>query len=98
MARCTFYVQIEPEWNQYSHAKNGDLILHSIKAKRITQSRPDSPLSSTITVKLTVEVPDSAFQPLRPEAVIVIPESFVQENPVEVVAEDASNPPVLVEE
>ena len=93
MARCTFYVQIEPEWSAYTD-KNGDLVLRTIKAKRMTQQRPNEPLGGSVMVKLTVEVPDSAFMPLRPEAVIVVPESFVKENPIEVVAEDAHEPAV----
>jgi hypothetical protein len=93
MARCTFYVQIEPEWSAYA-AKNGDPVLRAIKAKRMTQSRPNDPLGGSVMVKLTVEVPDGAFMPLRPEAVIVVPENFVKQNPIQVIAEDPDEPAV----
>lgn len=89
MARCTFYVQIEPEFSAYA-SRDGDPQLRGIKAKRMTQSRPSDPLGGSVLVKLTVEVPDGAFMPLRPEAVVVIPENFVKDNPVHVVAEDVN--------
>jgi hypothetical protein len=89
MARCTFYVQIEPEWSAYA-SHNGDPQLRTIKAKRMTQSRPSDPLGGSVMVKMTVEVPDSAFMPLRPEAIVVVPENFVKDNPIEVIVEDAN--------
>lgn len=79
---ATFYVQVEPEWFTSSR-------LRGAKAIRLTQSKPNPPKGGTVTCKLTVRLPSSAFLPLRPEAVIVVPEGMVIENPIEV---EAVNP------
>jgi hypothetical protein len=55
---------------------------------RMTTRRPDRPKGGTVTVKLTLDIPDSAFYPLSPEAVIVVPESMVLVTPIQVIAED----------
>lgn len=81
---ATFYVQIEPDFSSYDPER-----VISAKAVAITQQKPRSPRPGTVTCKLTVRVPDAAFLPLRPEAVIVVPEDMVAANqPVEVEAGD----------
>lgn len=90
MPRATFWVQIEPEWDSYRRDSDGEPLLHGIKAKRITQNRPEVPLGGTVSMKLTVEVPEGVFKPLRPEAVIVVPEGMVVQHPIEVTVEDPS--------
>lgn len=87
MAKTTFYVQVEPVWSRWNRPGTDEKSLDSIRAERITKSKPTKPLSGTVTVKLTVDIPDAAFYPLRPEAVVRIPESLLQLNPLEVVAE-----------
>lgn len=84
---ATFYVQIEPEWSRYPN-ENGDKTVSAIKAIAVTQKQPRSPRGGTLSMKLSVEVPDGAFMPLRPEAVIVIPEGMAIVNPIEVTVED----------
>jgi hypothetical protein len=86
---ATFYAQVEPEWG-YGRDANGERRLAGAKVARITQKRPGSPIAGTVMVKLTIRVPRSAFLPLRPAAVVVIPEDMTVTTPVEVVAEDPS--------
>lgn len=69
---ATFYAQIEPSF--YRRYRQTDAPrLHSIQATRITQKRPAKPMPGCVVVKLTVRIPDAAFLPLAPEAVIEIP-------------------------
>lgn len=83
---ATFYVQIEPEFSSY----NPERVIRA-KAVAITQQKPRSPRGGTVTCKLTVRVPDAAFLPLQPEAIIVVPEDMVAANaPIEVEAGDPS--------
>jgi hypothetical protein len=85
---ATFYAQVEPEWGWASGGK--DKPLRGAKVVRITQKKPDKPASGTVLVKLTLRLPNSAFLPLRPEAVVVVPEGMAVTTPLEVIAEDPS--------
>lgn len=92
MARTTFYAQVEPEfYTSYGGTKQH---LRSIKVARITQKRPGRPVGGTVLVKLTLEIPDQAFLPLEPEAVIKVPASMVEINPIMVEAEEPDDPAV----
>lgn len=82
---ATFYVQIEPEWSRYP-SENGDRVIRALKAVGITQRWPSRPRGGTVTAKLTIRIPDAAFLPLRPEAIVVVPEDMVVVNPIEVEA------------
>lgn len=84
---ATFYAQVEPEWGR-TWAGEDEAPLRSAKVVRTTQQRPKRPQSGTVLLKLTVRVPAGAFYPLRPEAVVVIPESLTELGPIEVVAGD----------
>lgn len=85
----TFYAQVEPEWSNWvSH--DGERSLRGAKVVTITQKKPAKPRGGTVLVKLTVRVPQAAFLPLRPEAIVVIPDEMTATQPVEVVAEDPS--------
>lgn len=84
---ATFYAQVEPDWSGYASTSTGERALVGAKVKRITQARPERPAGGTVLVKLTLRLPDSAFRPLRPEAVVVVPESSTLATPVQVVAE-----------
>lgn len=75
-----FWLQIEPDFYGGEDPK-----IRAIKAVGLTQKRPRQPRNAVL-VKLTVQVPDAAFLPLRPEAVIVIPEGMT-----------AINEPIIVE-
>jgi hypothetical protein len=83
--QTSFYVQIEPEF-----FGNDNPQVRQIKAVGLTQKRPRAQRGGTVMVKLTIEVPDGAFLPLRPEATIVIPEGMTVAEPITVEAEDPS--------
>lgn len=86
---ATFFAQVEPEFSRYG---NRDGLRDVVRAKVIalTQKRPDKPRGGTVLVKLTLRVPKAAFLPLRPEAIVVIPEDMTVTTPVEVIAEEPS--------
>lgn len=68
---ATFYLQVEPTW--YGNGK-----LSGAKLARSSQNKPGRPIGGTVTVKLTVHVPKSAFLPLQPEAEVIIPEGMTE--------------------
>lgn len=76
------YLQVEPIWRGQ----------HVVGAKVIAlnQKKPSRPRGGTITTKITIRIPTGAFLPLQPEAVVVIPEGMVVQNPIEVEATDAN--------
>ena len=83
---ATFYVQVEPTFWRWA----SDPQVASISAVRMTQKRPRVQRPGTAMVKLTVRIPDAAFLPLRPEAVIEIPMDLVTIEPLHVEAGDPS--------
>jgi len=84
---ATFYAQVEPEWSRY-RTVGGEKALEGAKVVTITQRKPSRPRGGTVLVKLTIRVPEAAFLPLRPEAIVVVPEDMTIASPIEVVAED----------
>jgi hypothetical protein len=83
----TVYLQIEPRFWQWGNSD--DPTVSSINAVRMTQKRPRSQKPGTAMVKLTIRIPDRAFLPLRPEAVVVIPEDLVT---IEAITVEAGDP------
>lgn len=79
---ATMYVQLEPEFWTF----RGETKVRDIRAVRMTQKRPVHQRGGTVLVKLTIRVPDNAFLPLRPEAIVVVPESMTSAEPVTVEA------------
>jgi hypothetical protein len=77
---ATFYAQVEPTFN-YNREN-----VRSAKVVALTQKKPDRPRGGTVLLKLTVRVPEAAFLPLRPEAIVVIPEDMAIAQPIEVEA------------
>lgn len=78
MAKAKFYVTIVPEWGRTPPGKDHPG-LDGIKAIALTQTPPRGGRRDprgTVVVALTIEVPDGAFLPLRPEAVVVVPEGL----------------------
>lgn len=69
--RATTYLQIEPDWSYDATTVLG------AKVVRCTQRAPkDKQLSGTVLVKITIDVPESAFLPLTPEGVVTIPDNL----------------------
>lgn len=82
MAKTEFYVTVEPRFSTH-----GTLL--SISATGLTKRRPERRTrSGSISVKLSLDIPDGAFLPLRPEAVIVVPEGMTRVEPIVVEAQD----------
>jgi hypothetical protein len=94
---ATFYAQVQPEWSRYASLRDGQRRLDGAKVVRITQVRPAKPVGGTVLVKLTLRLPAAAFLPLRPEAVVVIPDSLTEAQHVEVIAGDPHQPTEEVE-
>lgn len=90
--KATVYLQVQPEYNRWVSASSRDTAdaIRGAKVIGSTQNRSQSPKPGTVEVKITVELPKGAFLPLRPAAVVVIPESMTQPHPVEVEALDAN--------
>ena len=86
---ATFYAQIEPEFSSYV-SREGDRAVLGAKVVGLTQKRPERPRSGVVVTKLTVRIPKAAFLPLRPEAIVVIPEDMTAPYPIEVEAGDPS--------
>lgn len=83
----TFYVQVEPTFGRWTD-RTGKHPVAALRAVAMNKNTPRSPRGGTVLVKLTLRIPDTAFYPLRPEAVIVIPEEMTLAQPLEVMAAD----------
>ena len=93
--KTTCYLQVEPTFYRWG---SGDPTLREIRVKRVTQSRPRDPIPGSVIVKLTIDIADEAFLPLKPEATVVIPVThtepvLVESEPVEVLPEADSQVP-----
>lgn len=91
--KATVYLQVQPEyawWAKNRKEFDKPSAIDGAKVVGYTQNKARKPKPGTVEVKITIEVPKGAFLPLRPEAVVVIPESLTQPHPVEVEALDAN--------
>jgi len=62
----------------------------------ITQKRPDKPKSGCIVVELTIRIPEAAFLPMQPTAIIDIPDTFTAVSAlIEADVEDVNDQDVL---
>lgn len=85
------YLQVDPEWWQYRD-RDAERAVRGARVVRLTQNRPTKPVPGTVLVKVkvTIRIPKAAFLPLRPEAVVTIPEDMTLTAPIEVEAGDPS--------
>lgn len=82
--RTTVYLQVEPIRGRWDVEK-----VIGAKVVRMTQKTPaENQLGGTILVKITLEMPEAAFNPLQPEVVVIIPEGLTVPMPIEVEVED----------
>ena len=72
--KATFYVQLEPRYRNWADYNTKKFPLESIAATRVTQTKPNRPAPKSITVKLSIDVPESVFEPFEPQVEITIPE------------------------
>lgn len=82
MKDTTFYVQLSPKWSSWDKTR-----LEGVSLARATQKKPDKPVPGTITVKLTLALPDDAFKPYEPAVKVEILENMVTKN-IEVTVEE----------
>lgn len=82
------YLQIEPDFFTFRPTDTTEAV-RGARVVGMTQKRPQQPRSGVVIVKVVLRLPKAAFVPLRPEAVVVIPESMTTPVPIEVEAVDA---------
>lgn len=87
--QATVYLQVAPETSRY-YPKDDPNGIRGAKVVGSTQKRSSKPQAGTVEVKLTVEIPKAAFLPLRPEAIVIVPESMTTPHPITVEAADAN--------
>lgn len=91
--RATVYLQVQPEysWRARQSGKYDEpSAIDGAKVVGSTQNKSQKPKPGTVEVKITIELPKGAFLPLRPEAIVVIPEILTAPHPVTVEADDAN--------
>lgn len=91
--RATVYLQVQPEysWRARQSGKYDEpSAIDGAKVVGSTQNKSQKPKPGTVEVKITIELPKGAFLPLRPEAIVVIPETLTAPHPVTVEADDAN--------
>ncbi|MCR6649740.1 MAG: hypothetical protein NVV70_16975 [Cellulomonas sp.] len=86
------YLQVEPRERGYNpETRRWDGAVTDATVVATTKTRPGKPRAGTVTVKVTLRIPAAAFDPLRPEAVVVIPTDLTDPNPVVVEASDPTD-------
>ena len=48
------------------------------KIAKVTQNRPSTLTGDPVTIRVTVEIPSAAFDPINPEVTIMVPEELIQ--------------------
>ena len=81
-----FYVQIQRK--PHTQYRNGKSVTAS--AVKLTQDKPTTTPKDTVVVKLKVELPNEAFEPFEPSAVITVPAGLVAQQPTTIIVEDAN--------
>lgn len=65
---------------------------YELRFAKATNKRPTSTPEGSVVVRIRVIIPRSAFEPLRPDATIEVPEEMVSRNAeISVEAEDADS-------
>lgn len=90
--RTSTYLVVEARRTKYGPV-NPDTGLRSVQSVHVVAQRANRPAKLSvdqIAVKVTIEVPDSAFNPVLPIATIVVPEDMALRGPIEADVEDAN--------
>jgi hypothetical protein len=86
------YLQVEPRDRAWSPEGRGT---GPARAAAVvvgtTTKRPRAPRPGVVVVKVTLRIPAAVFDPLRPEAVVVIPADLTDPHPVVVDAGDPTD-------
>jgi hypothetical protein len=72
--RATGYVVVEGRRSRY-YPDNG---VESARLVAVKQNKPTTLTGDQVAIKVTIELPKAAFEALRPEALIVVPEELIQ--------------------
>ncbi len=86
------YLQVEPREREYNpETRRWDGAVTDATVVATTKTRPGKPRAGTVTVKVTLRIPARAFDPLSPEAVVIIPTDMTDPTPVVVEAGDPTD-------
>lgn len=90
--RATAYLICQAKRSRYGLAdpETGLRVLDSLNIVASRKTRPSVLERDQVAVKITIEIPDVAFEPVTPTAVIEVPADLAQRGPIGVVVEDAS--------
>ena len=92
--RATAYLIVKAERSRYMSAdpETGLRPVGEMKITGCRRGRPSRLERDEIAVKVTVEIPDVAFQPFAPAALVVVPADLALPGPIGVEASDANGP------
>ena len=91
MSTATVYLVVEAtraKWRD-ANRETGLCPVDSLRVVAMRTNRPATLKADQIAVKVRLEVPDSAFNPLTPIAVIVVPEEMALRGPITADVQDA---------
>lgn len=76
---ATGYLIIKAHRNQYGvkDRETGLRPIQSAKIGDVRQNRPSTLARDEVLIKVTVQLPSSVFDPISPQALIVVPEELV---------------------
>jgi hypothetical protein len=75
----TAYVVLTPTFSTYRKNAEGEYLVESVRATKITQKRPAGTLSAgSVVVKVKLRLPRAVFMPLAPSVVIDFPEDTIE--------------------
>jgi hypothetical protein len=81
---ATAYLTLEGTRSRY-----GAKSVRTAKVVRVTQGRPAQLTVDQVAMRVTVRLPAAAFDPISPEALVVVPDELIQ-RPVEIEATEGS--------
>jgi hypothetical protein len=64
----------------YDHSRIpcGGCVRPTGKIAKVTQNRPSTLTGDQVAIRVTVEIPSAAFDPINPEVTIMVPEELIQ--------------------
>lgn len=88
---ATAYVELKASRRRYGSPdpRTGLMPIEEVKAVYLRQGQPGTLKRDEIAIKVSIQVPQNLFDPISPEALVVLPSGLAIRGPVEVVAVDA---------
>lgn len=79
MSTATAYLILKASRANYGvkHPETGLRQVDEVRISGVRQNRPASMARDEVLVKVSINIPDSAFDPIMPQALIVVPEGLV---------------------